>query len=629
MKKKHKLLRSLSLADDKYVREADPSVKVNSHRKLKIALSVAACFMIAINLWLFIPIYDTVPDMSEYSDSEYYSIILKINELTYRKPEYKNNYERYLKGSRFKNAMEDGAEVTESFSIMSGVVDGSSYVEVTDNQVANVIEGDRIKRSDKYIFYLREASLDVYSIEGEQSREVGYYKINYAYDYEKCDMYLSEDATTVTIFTRYYENGKKGNEISILFLDVSDVENIKEKNRVLVTGNYLSSRLTDGDFLMFSTFNVAFEPNFSDEKTFIPQIDTGDGYESIPVEDIISPDKLNTAKYTVVCRFDGENVELIDSSAFLSYTTDIYVSEDNLYVAREFSAEEDFGDNTTLKTDTSEISAMCYSASGFEHLGTVTVDGHIKDQYSMDEYDGLLRVTTTTRTDTVTQLNKNGATSTKRGDTNANLYCIDFDSDSIVASVIAFAPDGEVVRSARFDGTNAYICTSVQAVQLTDPVFFFDLSDLENITVKDTGTIEGYSSSLINFAEGYLMGIGYGSTVSDLKIEIYTEGEGSVESVCQYVYEDTSFSENYKSYYVDRANGLIGIGITCGGESYQNEGDSSRYVVLEFDGERLVEILNVAIEGRNGLKRGVYIDGYMYVFGGYNDFVVKKLDSVN
>ena len=208
MKKKHKLLRSLSLADDKYVREADPSVKVNSHRKLKIALSVAACFMIAINLWLFIPIYDTVPDMSEYSDSEYYSIILKINELTYRKPEYKNNYERYLKGSRFKNAMQDGDAVMEQ-AITSGVVDGSSYVEVTDNQVANVIEGDRIKRSDKYIFYLREASLDVYSIEGEQSREVGYYKINYAYDYEKCDMYLSEDATTVTILPVTMKTARK------------------------------------------------------------------------------------------------------------------------------------------------------------------------------------------------------------------------------------------------------------------------------------------------------------------------------------------------------------------------------------------------------------------------------------
>ena len=40
-----------------------------------------------------------------------------------------------------------------------------SYEEVTDNQVEGVTEADLIKRSNKYIFYLRERQLSVYSIE--------------------------------------------------------------------------------------------------------------------------------------------------------------------------------------------------------------------------------------------------------------------------------------------------------------------------------------------------------------------------------------------------------------------------------------------------------------------------------
>ena len=81
----------------------------------------------------------------------------------------------------------------------------------------------------------------------------------------------------------------------------------------------------------------------------------------------------------------------------------------------------------------------------------------------------------------------------------------------------------------RFDGTDAYVCT---AVQLTDPVFFFDLSDMDNITYKETGTIEGFSTSLVNFGNGYLLGIGTGNVWGSLKIEIYEESATGVVSVC-------------------------------------------------------------------------------------------------
>ena len=43
-----------------------------------------------------------------------------------------------------------------------------------------------------------------------------------------------------------------------------------------------------------------------------------------------------------------------------------------------------------------------------------------------------------------------------------------------------------------------------------------------------------------------------------------------------------------------------------------------------FDGSELVERLNVPLDGHPSNMRGVYIDGYMYMFG-QKDFKVKNL----
>ena len=82
------------------------------------------------------------------------------------------------------------------------------------------------------------------------------------------------------------------------------------------------------------------------------------------------------------------------------------------------------------------------------------------------------------------------------------------------------------------------MCTSIE---MSDPVFFFDLSDLNNITYKDTGTIEGFSTSLVNFGDGYLLGIGRESW-STFKAEIYTEADSGVEAFCSFVQENANYS---------------------------------------------------------------------------------------
>lgn len=269
-----------------------------------------------------------------------------------------------------------------------------------------------------------------------------------------------------------------------------------------------------------------------------------------------------------------------------------------------------------------EISALSYTGEQFKLLGSIAVKGTVKDQYSLDEHEGILRVVTTTSLDRTIEWSNGEIASILRDSisgTSASLYCIDLSTWEIVAEVENFAPKGETVESVRFDGDNAYVCTAVVTTTLIcDPVFFFDLSDLDNITYKDTGVIEGYSSSLINIADGYLLGIGIGEIPLTVKLEVYEEGEKGVVSVCSYVFELARYSQDYKSYLVDREHGLFGLGVDDYTDSnYINSGrleDCERYVLFRFDGNELSALVNEQLTGNYDLYRAVYIDDYLYMF---------------
>jgi uncharacterized secreted protein with C-terminal beta-propeller domain len=346
---------------------------------------------------------------------------------------------------------------------------------------------------------------------------------------------------------------------------------------------------------------------FSDPLTFMPSIDRGNGYELLPNQDIIYNEKIVNSVYTIALMFDADDLALENNITLLSYWNEPYVSKDKIF----FSGTARMEGNRATHTN---ILAVDYSGENFEVLGSATVRGTIKDQWSMDEHEGVLRVVTTTKT-------------------SADLYCISLENFEEVASVKGFAPEGEIVYSVRFNGEKAFVCTAKQIANVElDPVFFFDLSDLENITYKDTGTIEGLSNSLVDFGDGYLLGIGQynGGGPTAFKAEIYKETEDRVVSACKYEIPAIIFPFTYKAYYIDRENQLLGFG-RWGEWNKETEKCEYLYTLLKFDAEKeqLVELLTVELNGRDSdSKRGVYIDGYMYMFG-ENDFRVVAVDIDN
>lgn len=636
--KKEKLLRAMSLANERFVDEAYDAFnkkKKRPHIKMISALAAALSVIISLSLWLFIPLKDANADISRYKDSEYYSVIQKLHEAGYRAPRYKNNFQKYVRGffNFTKEEVADGAPAdTESSAEMDMATNTtgslSNYQEVTDNQVAGVIESDLIKRTDSHVFYLDGTNLRAFSILGESSDEVGCFDvesvIKKGFSPYYAEFFLSLDGKTITLILPH--NYGEDPFVMICAIDVSDPSAMKASKSFNVSGKLLSTRYTNGELLVMSSFYP--ELDFSTPECFVPSVgETPESMEALAPDKIIAPDTLSSTSYTVVSRLDAQSLECHDTVSLLSYAGDAYVSADTIFATRTFNDRTEAKDGIITNRSMTEIVGVDYTGEKMSLLGSVKINGYIKDQYSLDKHDGILRVVTTVDDYSYkVDRSNDGAdiaymTSTTRNGTNASLWCVDLSNWTVVASVERFAPDGETVRSVRFDGKNAYVCTSIQ---LQDPVFFFDLSDISNITYIETGTIEGFSTSLVDFSDGYLLGIGVGSD-GYLKIEVYEEKGGKVVSVCKYEPPMTISSSVYKSYYIDRENGFVGLA-TVRYSPYSEKYEIREYTLLSFSERSLNVEVKTELKGDDpSTKRGVYIDGYFYMFG-ENDFKVEKID---
>ncbi len=648
-------------------------------RKRGIALGVTTALgsiaATALALVLFLPYPISTQNIAIYQDSAYYPVIQKINDIKGMPmngaPMYKNNFEKWTAwlgelfslGSAFDNAapMAPGVswdewreEETGDADTALGDGEGSAaggngdYVETTDNQVKGVVEADLLKRSENYAFYLTPSYYDsvwnedhgyyettrykdtlrAYSIAGSSSTLVGEYEIlpekenfHFRHNFE---MYLTQDCETLIVVgsgytTKSYGNGedKWGPEkqyVTVIALDVSDPTRIREIDRTYLTGYYVSSRLVNGKLLMITSSYLTVV-DYDDESTFVPQYGALDAMQSVAAEDILCSDVATSAKYTVVTKLDEKTLTVEDSVALLSYTNEVTVSETNLFLTQGY-VEKTEADGVWNQISKTEIACVNYAGEGLEFKGTFTVDGTVKNQYSMDEYENALRVVTTYRKWTS---EKERPSWWRNLQTNANLYCIDLTSFETIAKVEQFAPDGETVESVRFNGTKAYVCTA-EVITVTDPVFFFDLSDLSNITYTDTGIIDGYSSSLVDFGHGYLVGIGL-NEMRQLKIEVYAQGEGVVNIVDTYEM-DAVFSREYKSYLIDKEHGLVGLGV----QTYLSEEMTTVtfYLLLKIENGEVCKEYLIPRTGVGFLDetRAFYEDGYLYLFG-------KEFQAVN
>ena len=610
MRKEEKLIYAMGNINEKFIEEANGKMKKKTRGNPNLKRVVGFIIVIGIALFLFWPINNNRIKLSPYEDSAYYPLIEKIE--PYRAEAtalpFDNNFELIISliGTIFRGFIMGGTDMAPTFPEDEMMGAGSQYVETTDNQVAGVIEGDIVKTTTTHLFHLSSnMTLNVYELDGENTKKVAERDVKAALNairVDEAEMYLTADGTTVIIVADYTTKDKEA-KVGVMTFGVAANGHPVLDSVISIDGDYNTSRLVGDKLLLVSEYYFNLKGvDYSDPSTYVPTV-TRDGVDSLlTMDEILAPDGINASRYSIVAAIDVKNSKITGANGLLNFTNSVYVSENNVYVTREYSDEAKTDDGKIVTETKTDIAVLGYTEGGLERQ-VITVSGSVLNQYSMDEREGHLRVVTSTnKLITTTGF---GAVDFEAINS-ASLFVVNLESGEIIASVEDFAPEGEEVSSVRFDGDTLYVCTAV-VVTFTDPVFFFDLSDYSNITYTDTGVIEGFSTSLINLGEGFLLGIGRDNR-SQCKVEVYEEQAGKVVSVAEFMF-DGEYSENYKNYFINREENLFGFGV------YYDSKYGDSYVLLQFDGYDLNVVSVIEFNNYYGISgsRGILRDGYFYV----------------
>lgn len=487
----------------------------------------------------------------------------------------------------------------------------------TNIQELGVDEGDIVKTDGKYIYILKkDSSVQILEADGANIQEKGQI-LNVKKNAETTqEMYVTGDK--LILISDYSEAELTG--VAEDVVDVRQTSGVKaytydisnrDKPRCLgiveQEGNYSGSRLVDGYLYLYTDCykdgiwlddGDALEDGY-EESSYFPSV----GGSLLEAREIYIPDEIRDTNYMVFGSVDLENPNKIkDKKAVMSMSYLYYVSTKSIYLTQQEWTNA--GDSTTIVKMDFEDGNITPKAAG-------VVKGSINDSFSMNEYDGHLRVVTTSWGD---------------GQAYNHLYVLD-ERMNITGFIENLAPD-ETIQSARFLGDVGYFVT----YRNMDPLFSVDLSDPYNPQILGELKITGFSSYLHFYGENLLFGLGHESDPNDgrllgVKLSMYDISDPSnVQEVHKLVLDidDSAALSNYKSLLIDPRKNLIGFG----GEDYNYQGSDryeSCYYLYKYDPEQgFVNLLTEELGGdRPHGTRGIYIGDTFYLANVYKETLIS------
>ncbi|MDR2492080.1 MAG: beta-propeller domain-containing protein [Coriobacteriales bacterium] len=379
----------------------------------------------------------------------------------------------------------------------------------------------------------------------------------------------------------YYPSMRSVTQVSLY--DVSDARAPVLIDLFAQDGYHTTSRLMDNVLYLVTNHAPSYLPYEVRPYDYLPLL-YGEGCvdATVPSQHIYpTPGSAGTG-YTVVTALDLKASKRVASLTVVGSAGTVYMGHNNLYVAESFyqEGEDDFlaqeGANRYIKVDSSYDTRIARIPVGTGQLAlaaSAVVPGALLNQFSLDEFDGHLRVATSSTVytsfyilneDTGYRSHDYGAQSdAMRGaaptQTNA-LYVLDA-SLAIVGRIEGLAPN-ERIYSTRFDGDVGYVVTFRQV----DPLFTIDLSDPRRPKVTNALKIPGFSQYLHPFGDGLLLGIGMNASdtgrVSTMKLAMFdTSDPYDVWERDKHLLS-TTYSPalyNHKSVFADVEKGLVGF----------------------------------------------------------------------
>ena len=516
----------------------------------------------------------------------------------------------------------------------------------TNVQTQGVEEADVVKNDGRYLYQkiyqennnvITEAIQIVDTLDGlkEVKRIEGFENIQEFYVWEDVlvtieNKYLeaiqnetyAKKEVLVCGFNDYGYDNRQYHEIS--FYNIKDRSIPIKIKTFTLKGSYASSRISDGYFYGFSKYYAAPGEGKSDYAAYIPFVD---GIQLKP-EQILLPEENEGNCYLLLTSIDLSNpIKFTDTTAVVTDSDMYYVSSKNIYVADSLGFEKMQG----KQTNRISLLRFAYEKGKFYLQAEGEVPGNLESSFSMDEYDGNLRLVTTVneywfeeiRDDLTGEIIGNDMIDEKQSNA---LYVLD-SSLKIIGKIENLAED-ERIYSARFLGEAGYFVTFRQM----DPLFAVDLKDPQNPKILSELKISGFSEYLHFYGEDRLLGIGMEAEeetgrTNGMKLSMFDiSNPADVQEISKLHLSSYDHSEalyNHRAVMISTGANIFGFEI----EGYNN-GDYKRdYVVYTYENDQFVEVLKIENENQYGKiysSRGTFIGNMFYLLS--RDGSVKSYD---
>jgi inhibitor of cysteine peptidase len=386
----------------------------------------------------------------------------------------------------------------ESMNVLSEISYNTEINEIFINEDRLILFGNEYSDSDSLVYIYdisdRENPYLIHTFEGEgyyeDSRMIG----DYVYVISK--KYIDTNSPSLPV---YVVDGVKEE------VGARDIYYFSERDSAYVFTSIMTININSGDFnsevyLTGDTGNLYVSKN-NIYLTYPRWIDADD-YAEIYAEDVAFP--LLPMIYDEKIRniLDSGEYSKINEINSLIFDYSISLKGDSKaeFDRKLFELTKEFQDFISKQKEKTVIHKINIHHDKIDYGGSGEVFGHILNQFSMDEYEGNLRIATTTG-------NVWGGSSLN------HLYVLNEDLE-LIGSLEDLAP-GESIYSARFLGERVYMVT----FKKIDPFYVVDLSNPGNPSVLGYLKIPGYSDYLHIYDENSVIGIGKNTVEASEELE--------------------------------------------------------------------------------------------------------------
>ena len=520
----------------------------------------------------------------------------------------------------------------------------------TNSQMSDIDDEDIVKTDGKYIYQINNDNIVITRVcPYEYAKAINV--IDYGNeDFKPKGLHINNNKLIVIGKTKspipsFYLNTSNDEDYStlnttkkatvkVIIYDITITDNIKVLREFEIEGDYVSSRIKNSQLYMVSEYRFDYFNtinNFCNPTPSYKDSNEGDKFIPFSFDEVYHVPGDFVFKYITMTALNlGESSSRLNNMVFLAGSINVYMSENNVYIIRAFY-------NVT------KIYKFSIHDSSFTYINSYIVPGLIRNNFSMDEYNGMFRIAT--RNADEGKILKG-----------SNIFIFN-EILSLIGTKEGIAPD-VTMKSVRFIGSKAYLHTSLHTRQKNDSVFsyaFFaiDLSDPTNPQMLCELNFTDYINYFIPYDENHIIGFEIETEKLDndilnkkvYKIALFdfsdvnnpinkfndeiTLNSGYLNNTIFYDIEAILFSKEKNlfaipiSYYDDEIRGRIQYLYVCDID-VQNGLNLKKTVSTIRESDLLLSKSNSQYSSRDKLiKKSILIGDYIYTI---SDKIIKVYD---